>query len=78
MCNNHPEERRHPPTEESAPLAIHCSPMIFNPLLHAVGVEVFALDCKASLNKLRIPERSAAAAHGPDLAIDDFLARAVA
>jgi len=36
-----------------------------------------ALDCKASLSRVRAPERSAPAATGPDLALDDFLARAV-
>lgn len=35
------------------------------------------MDCKASLGELKAPEKAASTAHGPDLAIDDFLARAV-
>lgn len=40
-------------------------------------VERLVMDCKASLGELKAPEKAASTAHGPDLAIDDFLARAV-
>lgn len=47
-------------------------------LLGAGGKGGMVMDCKASVNSLKAPEQSSAAPHGPDLAIDDFLARAVA
>ncbi len=46
--------------------------------MRGAGVsDALALDCKASLSLLKVPEKAAAAAIGPDLALDDFLARAV-
>lgn len=45
---------------------------------HCAGsTDTLTMDCKASLGKLKAPEKTESVAHGPDLAIDDFLARAV-
>ena len=46
--------------------------------LACAGTETrLSMDCKASVGQLKAPEQ-AQASHGPDLAIDDFLSRAVA